>query len=95
MIEDQERLVAVVLSQIISNVPAAVLLSGYTENAKELIVGTNLGGLGTLIASMASLISYKQVAGVFPEQKKKYLAVFTVWNIVFLVVLLLVGKIFL
>ncbi len=94
MIEDQERLVAVGLSQIISNVPAAVLLSGYTENAKELIVGTNLGGLGTLIASMASLISYKQVAGVFPEQKKKYLAVFTVWNIVFLVVLLAMGRVF-
>lgn len=94
IIENRERLVAVGLSQIISNVPAAVLLSGYTENIKELLVGTNLGGLGTLIASMASLISYKQVAGMFPEQKKKYLIVFTVWNIVFLAVLLASGKIF-
>ncbi len=94
MVENQERLVSIGLSQMISNVPAAVLLSGYTENVKELIVGTNLGGLGTLIASMASLISYKQVAGAFPEQKKKYLVVFTVWNIAFLSVLFVTGNIF-
>lgn len=91
MIENQERLVAVGVSQIISNVPAAVLLSGYTENVRELMIGTNLGGLGTLIASMASLISYKQVAGRFPGQKKKYLAVFTVWNVVFLIILMTAG----
>ena len=48
---------AVAASQVISNVPTALLLSGFTENVKALIVGTNLGGLGTLIASMASLIS--------------------------------------
>ncbi len=49
-------------SQVISNVPAALLLSGFTTQWKPLIVGCNLGGLGTLIASMASLISYKMVA---------------------------------
>ena len=53
-------LVAVLSSQIISNVPAALLLSGFTNDWSSLMIGTNLGGLGTLIASMASLISYKQ-----------------------------------
>lgn len=61
---------AVAASQVISNVPAALLLSGFTENVKALIVGTNLGGLGTLIASMASLISYKQVASQIPRGKE-------------------------
>lgn len=83
----REILVSVLSSQVISNVPAAVLLSGFTENIKELIVGTNIGGLGTLIASMASLISYKIFAKEMPEKKKKYFWQFTAWNIVFLIVL--------
>lgn len=83
-----ERLAAVAASQVISNVPAALLLSGFTDQWRELIIGTNLGGLGTLIASMASLISYKQIAVHFPEKKGRYLAVFTVWNLGFLAVLL-------
>ena len=53
-----------------------------------MIIGTNLGGLGTLIASMASLISYKQIAVRHPEKKGPYLIFFTVWNVVFLAVLL-------
>lgn len=85
----REMLVAVGASQIISNVPAALLLSGFTEHWRALIVGTNLGGLGTLIASMASLISYKQLAIRHPEKKKKYLLVFTLVNVAFLVVLIL------
>lgn len=59
IIEGREVMTAVAASQVISNVPAALLLSGFTENVEALIIGTNLGGLGTLIASMASLISYK------------------------------------
>lgn len=86
-----ERLVSVGISQVISNVPAALLLSGFTEEWKELVVGTNIGGLGTLIASMASLISYKQVALHRPEVKGRYLTVFTGWNLVFLVGLLLLS----
>ena len=61
MIVGNEVLTSVVSSQVISNVPAALLLSGFTQDVRALIVGTNLGGLGTLIASMASLISYKYV----------------------------------
>lgn len=56
-----------------------------------LIVGTNLGGLGTLIASMASLISYKNVAKEAGERKAKYIALFTVGNIVFLMALILMN----
>jgi len=87
ILEGHERLVAVLSSQIISNVPAALLLSGFTDKWSALIIGTNLGGLGTLIASMASLISYKQLAQNYPDKKGKYMLVFTLWNIIFLVVL--------
>ena len=83
----RDRLIGVLVSQVISNVPAAMLLSGYSGDLRELIVGVNLGGLGTLIASMASLISYKQVVGQYPKQRKHYLTVFTVCNIGFLILL--------
>ena len=87
ILEGQEMLVAILSSQVISNVPAALLLSGFTNEWSALIVGTNLGGLGTLIASMASLISYKQVAQNYPDQKGKYMGIFSVLNIVFLIIL--------
>ena len=82
-----EVLISVAASQVISNVPAAMLLSGYSSNYAALIVGTNLGGLGTLIASMASLISYKQVAAKYPHLRRQYLAIFTVDNLIFLAAL--------
>ena len=78
---------AVCSSQAISNVPAAVLLSGFTDNCQALIVGTNVGGLGTLIASMASLISFKVATGTRFVEKGRYMVVFTAWNIAFLTVL--------
>ena len=80
--------VSVLASQVTSNVPAAILLSGFTENIRSLIIGTNLGGLGTLIASMASLISYREIAREFPLQKGRYFALFTVSNILFVTVLM-------
>ena len=88
IIEGNEVLTSVVASQVISNVPAALLLSGFTDNIRELIIGTNLGGLGTLIASMASLISYKFVAKSYKCNKGAYFRSFTVWNVIFLAVLL-------
>lgn len=91
IIEGREVMTAVVASQVISNVPAALLLSGFTENVEALIVGTNLGGLGTLIASMASLISYKQVASQIPGEKKRYFGWFTVVNVGFLLLLLFIN----
>lgn len=87
IIVSREKTVSIIISQIISNVPCALLLSGFTDNYKELIIGTNLGGLGTLIASMASLISYKQIVTQYPTLKIKYLISFTIFNVVFLVIL--------
>ena len=89
IVKGHETLTAVASSQIISNVPAALLLSGFTDKWESLIVGTNIGGLGTLIASMASLISYKYVAKEYPEKRGRYLLWFTGANAVFLAVLLL------
>ena len=83
-----QALVAVLASQVVSNVPAALLLSGFSDNWPELMVGCNIGGLGTLIASMASLISYKMVAKDFPELKGRYFRAFTLYNLAFLAAML-------
>lgn len=88
VITGREIITAVIASQVMSNVPAAILLSGFTENIRGLIVGTNLGGLGTLIASMASLISFKYVAEEEGRDKGTYIRLFTVANVVFLLILL-------
>ncbi|MCR4998706.1 MAG: citrate transporter [Lachnospiraceae bacterium] len=88
LVGKNEVLVSILLSQVISNVPAAILCSGFTEHLDRLIVGCNLGGLGTLIASMASLISFKQYSFVEGADKKKYICVFTIMNLLFLTVLL-------
>lgn len=88
LVKGHEVVAAVVSSQFISNVPAALLLSEFTTNVKDLIVGVNIGGLGTLIASMASLISFKLLAHRYNEEKGKYLLYFTGVSIVFLFVLM-------
>lgn len=87
IVTGNETLVGILSSQVISNVPAALLLSGFTESYADLIVGVNLGGLGTLIASMASLISFKMVAKDSDTKTGHYFKLFTVLNVVFLVVL--------
>lgn len=81
----------VLVSQVISNVPAALLLSGFTQRWDLLLIGVSLGGLGTLIASMASLISYKFLAREYPEKKTAYLKYFTITNLIFLAVLLILS----
>ncbi|TCD54970.1 anion transporter [Alloscardovia theropitheci] len=80
--------ISVLTSQFISNMPATLLLAGFSNSWTELIIGTNLGGLGTLIASMASLVSYRSIVSRFPHKKGKYLAIYTGMNILFLLVLL-------
>ena len=82
--------VGIAASQVISNVPAALLLSGFTKDYAKLLVGVDIGGLGTLIASMASLISYKIYAHHYNEQKGKYFRWFTIANVGYLAVLLVV-----
>lgn len=84
----REVLVSFCSSQFISNVPAAVLLSEFTDRYDLLIAGVNIGGLGTLIASMASLISYKYFAQVPQAKKGRYLLYFTKMNVFFAAVLL-------
>ena len=79
--------VSVVSSQFISNVPTTLLLSGFCDQWRALIIGTNLGGMGTLIASMASLIGYKNVTRKYPDKKGRYLAVYSAVNVLFLIVL--------
>ncbi len=76
------------LSQAISNVPAAVVLSGFTVHYRELLYGVSAGGIGTLIASLASLISYKLYVGEFKAEKGAYLKTFFLLNAGFLVILL-------
>ena len=88
-------LTGIAASQVISNVPAALLLSGFTQNGSMLMLGVNVGGLGTLIASMASVISFKLYSasqmdvmeGAQAAKHESYFAVFTVYNFVLLAVL--------
>ena len=82
-----EVIFGILSSQIISNVPSAILLSGFSTNYKAIIVGINIGGFGTLIASMANLISYKILIKNHSEFKIKYLIVFTILNVILLVIL--------
>ena len=84
ILNGHEVFTAIAASQVMSNVPAAILLSGFTSDLRSLIIGTNLGGLGTLIASMASLISYKLITKGGRISKGQYLLYFTGTNAVFL-----------
>jgi Na+/H+ antiporter NhaD/arsenite permease-like protein len=89
IINGNEVVTSVVASQFMSNVPAALLLSRFTDKYSLLIVGTNLGGLGTLIASMASLISFKYIGKEYKNLRGKYLLCFTLSNLLFLAVFLM------
>ncbi len=86
-ITGNEVLCGIVASQVISNVPAAILLSGFSTNYEAIIVGINIGGFGTLIASMANLISFKILVRECDEFKVRYFVIFTVLNVILLVVL--------
>lgn len=87
-----EVICGVALSQIISNVPAAMLLSGFSNNYPAIIIGVNIGGFGSLIASMANLISYNIILRQCNEYKVRYLIIFTAFNILLLVILLGVNR---
>ena len=87
VMQGREMICAILASQVISNVPAALLLSGFTADGTSLLIGTNLGGLGTLIASMASLITYKLYAAEQDAETGRYFALFTAVNVFFLLIL--------
>ena len=88
LLAQHEVLTTIVSCQFMSNVPAAILLSGFTDRLDVLTITVNVGGLGSLIASMASLISYKYVVKEASEKKGKYFLTFTVAGICFLIPLL-------
>ncbi len=90
--EGRELIVSALASQVISNVPAAVLLSGFTENARELLLGVNIGGLGTPVASLASLISLKLYSAGEKARPGRFMAAFLAVNFVLLVMLLLFAE---
>jgi len=92
VIAGREMEVGILASQVISNVPAAVMLSGFTQDAYALMRGVDLGGLGTLVASLASLISFKLYMKAPGAKAGKYLGVFTGLNLAFLAVLYALAK---
>ena len=94
LISGRELIGSVLLSQIISNVPAAVMLSSFTQKSKDLLIGVNIGGLGTVVASLASLISYKLYCETEKAQKGKYMLIFSAVNFSFLAVLIIGCEIF-
>ncbi len=94
LMERDPLIVSVLSCQGISNVPSAILLSRFTENYPALLLGVNIGGTGTLIASLASLITFNEYRILFPEKTKHYLLLFTGINLAFLVIMTLAAKFF-
>lgn len=87
LLEKSTLLISVLSCQFISNVPSAILLSQFTDNYPELLLGVNIGGVGTLIASLASLITFREYTTHNPEKTRHYIKVFTIFNMAFLIVL--------
>lgn len=88
---DKNTLLTSVLScQVISNVPSAILLSEFTENWRELLVGVNIGGVGTLISSLASLITFREYTSHVKGKTLKYIGLFSAFNFGFLIILTVV-----
>ena len=92
LLKQDTLLVSIASCQFISNVPSAILLSQFTDNYKELLLGVNIGGTGTLIASLASLITFNEYRLLYPKNTLKYLGMFTLINVIFLVVMTLFTK---
>lgn len=88
LLEKSVLLVSALSCQFISNVPSAVLLSKFTGNYRELLLGVNIGGTGTLIASLASLITFSEYKILYPHGVRRYLGLFAALNLLFLGVLL-------
>jgi len=84
-------LTGVLSCQIISNVPTAILLSRFTDNYRELLIAVNIGGTGTLIASLASLITFKTYIKYNPNKKWYFIKQFSLFNFGFLFILTLLS----
>lgn len=92
LLEKDTLLFSILSCQFISNVPSAILLSRFTTDYPALLLGVNIGGTGTLIASLASLITFSEFKVLHPEQTKKYIILFSVVNAVFLIVMTVAAK---
>ncbi len=90
LLQKNTLLTAVASCQFISNVPSAILLSQFTDNYPALLMGVNIGGAGTLIASLASLITFREYTRHYPHQTVKYIGLFSAFNFGFLIVLTVV-----
>ena len=86
-------LAGIISCQFISNVPTAILLSKFTANYRELLISVNIGSLGIIISSLASLITLKEFLKHQPKNLGKYLGMFTIFNTMFLIALIIVTKI--
>ena len=89
LLEKSTLLFSVASCQVISNVPSAILLSQFTENYRELLLGVNIGGVGTLIASLASLITFREYTKHNKGKTVYYVLLFSAFNFAFLIVLAL------
>ncbi len=87
LLDKSVLLVSALSCQVISNVPSAILLSQFTDNYRELLLGVNIGGAGTLIASLASLITFREFTSHQKEKTGHYLALFSLMNFAFLGIL--------
>lgn len=87
LLEKSTLVFSVISCQFISNVPSAILLSQFTENYQDLLVGVNIGGVGTLISSLASLITFREYTKNNPGKTKYYIGMFSVFNFSFLILL--------
>lgn len=87
LLDKSTLLVSIISCQFISNVPSAILLSQFTENYSELLVGVNIGGVGTLISSLASLITFREYVKHNPKKTGFYIALFSMFNFSFLIIL--------
>ena len=89
LLDKSTLLVSALSCQFISNVPTAILLSRFTDNYKELLLGVNVGGCGTIISSLASLITFREYAQHNKGKSGKYLLVFSAFNFTFLIIMTL------
>ena len=87
LLDKSTLLFSVISCQMISNVPSAILLSQFTENYTDLLVGVNIGGAGTLIASLASLITFREYVKHNPGKAGYYIVLFSAFNFTFLIIL--------
>ena len=87
LLEINTLVFSIVSCQFISNVPSAILLSQFTTNYSDLLMGVNIGGAGTLIASLASLITFREYVKHNPDKTKSYIGLFTAFNFGFVIVL--------